>query len=931
MKILRNICCALLALLMLSACKSDDNLSSVPEGLPVTLRLSLAVPEAAAVHNMRATDAQETAVERVALLFYKKSQPDEPPVVVEITDMGTPQQLTNTNYKYTVNVNADKLYSGEWYLYAVANYDKNFVSVTLDQLKNMTKAQMDEFCTSGSSELDIVETAVLMSGKYENENPDGTLTLKPGENELVGDPCLVLRRTIAKSIFNFVNGTGVTFTPTSYSLYNYSTSSTLMERTGWEGSEGTQPGSLTYKANESTLLTKENIPISGESFTFYTQENVQQPKTTGCSQQSNRESYSDNNRGAHPRTNFTYAPDNATYVVVKGHYEGPRSQTDKTSVVGDVEYTIHLGDFSQSGSNDNFTMRRNVKYTYKVTVNGVNNIVVEATAENEAQPGAEGNIMNANSAVSVRLDAHYEQVLLPLDISSNLSSFSLSIKTPYNTAQTVFNSADALTDNVDYKWVEFGKPASASTFQSYSTLKTGNKLCNIKELLEKLKDINNSANQEYFLVQDGKVYVAAYVNEYYYDGKDILGFVNADDREMTLSSGTSVSADKHSSYTVTPIFSLQQRSIKSPMKLSLANPFGIETVEEESDQKPITANAIDPQKSSGTDSGYGWQNFKNVFGSNAQWSTYIDEAHNGWINGVHGTGMNSNYDYALYRVLSRNRDNNGDGIIGDDEIRWYLPAQQQCLVIWYGENSLPVETRFDVSDRTSKTYLTSSANNYNRTWWVDEGVAFGEWKSDRGDIEKLNAVRAIRSLEDVDGETTKISSWDSSTRTITIDGLSDECLRTEEIKGNYSAHNSGDYEDRLPRAFRLASSTISTTAATAATSNTILSTFDNGESATLGHWRVPNEKELGLMRERVTLTQNTTARTTYQNTRYYFIQSGGFISTDTSVGGDSDMEVLPVIDATPSASAVKQYDGSYSNSGKGFGVSKSKRKKSKRR
>lgn len=110
-----------------------------------------------------------------------------------------------------------------------------------------------------------------------------------------------------------------------------------------------------------------------------------------------------------------------------------------------------------------------MKYTYNVTVKGVNNIIVEATANNEAQPGAEGDIINKNDALNVRVDAHYEQILFALNINADLNSFALSLKTPY-TNKTV-TSINDLTDSDDYKWVEFGKPATASTFQSYSMLK----------------------------------------------------------------------------------------------------------------------------------------------------------------------------------------------------------------------------------------------------------------------------------------------------------------------------------------------------------------------------------------------------------------------------------------------------------------------------
>lgn len=791
MKALSRICFVLLAVLTLAACKDDGFVESVVEGKPVTLRLSIAVPEAGAVAIKRATDAQETSVEKVALLFYRVSFPDNPPVVIEITDMGNPEKLSETHYKYTVTIpEYSGLCSGNWYLYAVANYDKQFVSVTLDQLKTMTKAEVDNFCTGGSAELDIVETAILMSGKYEGVDKDGTLTLQPGENVLTGDPTLKLRRLISKSTFVFENGTGVTFTPTSYDLVNYSTSSTLMERSGWEGEKGTKPGSLGPIDNEA-LSTKTDIPIEGMSFSFYTQENVQ-VLNVGFTDYNNREKrVSDTDR------TFKYAPQNATYVVVKGRYEGPGEKdangNSSTTVTGDVEYTIHLGDFSDFGSQDNFTVRRNVHYTYKVTVNGVNNIIVEATTKNENQSGAEGDIMKKNDAVNVQLDAHYEQVLLAMTIPNNTQSFTLSIKTPYT--NKIYTSIDDLTSDADYGWVEFGKPVSASSFNSYGTLKKAGKLCNIKELLNMLK--NPSANTDYLLVSGDKVYVTAYVNEYYYDNKDLSTFVNADDREMILSNVISISPDGHSTYTETPIFALKQRSIKSPFNLSMNNPFGIETVEETQRTKAGLENEgsiIHNSKS------YGWKNFKNLIGADQNWSTYINEANNGYINGVIDESkiMQSAYNKPQYQCLSRNRDNNGNGVIDDDEIRWFLPAHDQCVYLWYGHNSLPLEAKLDVTSRNDKTYMTSTDGNM-RTWWVDEGVAFGQyknlqWTEDNVTLnEHTQAVRAIRALNDPDGETSQLTTYTGKDNgnIVLVSGLSSDCLRQGMMVGNYDAHKRG--------------------------------------------------------------------------------------------------------------------------------------------
>lgn len=959
MRVLKNrMFQVLMAVLTLTACSDTELVTKVQEGLPCTVQLTLAVPEQENVSMTRATAAQETTVEKVALFFYKKSQPDEVPVVVEITEMGTPTKETDTHYLYAVTVTADGLYSGEWYLYAVANYDKLFVSAELTELKNLTKAQMDQYLTGGSGELDIVETAILMSGKYS----DGTgeiLTLKPGEN-ILENSTLKLRRLIAKNIFTFVNGEGVTFTPVSYSIYNNSTSSTLMERSGWTGVNEADPGTVGgYSAANNSLKTKENIPITDNTFTFYTQENVQPSNREIQGFYNKREERNDDR-------SFKNAPANATYVVVKGTYKGPGKDvtTDGTAqVTGNVEYTIHLGDFSEENEpdeeggdykgdyNGNFTVRRNVKYTYKVTVNGVNNIIVEATTDNEIQPGAEGDIIQENSEVNVTLDAHYEQVLLGLDISAGLDNFALMVNTPYTTktyrtiseipdqASEYDESGNYVFDGADLSWVQFAKPKTTTTFQSYQDV--CQKMCGIKQLLEELSD---SDETHALKGDDGMYYVAAYVNEYYYKGEDLSKFVNAANREMILASSVSTSADGHSTYTVTPIFSLSQRSIKSPFNLSSGNPMGIETIEEgpmyklnsagEGDGGTTSENDRDNVKKTGESLGNGWENMAVTDNTyfcivGKKWADFIDESNHGYIKGQlgqKGTGediLKSGYQNPLYQMLTRNRDLDGDGVIDVEELRWYVPARNQCMDLWMAYDALPTEARLDTKNRL---YLTSTAG-VNRTWWADEGVSFGYWKStDKLNSEEdkgKNAVRVVRGLRNYDAETGPIAGYDANNHIISMTGLSSLCLRSGKITGEYSAHLTGATEDKLPKAFEFSTASKTTTANEAAT-------------GTLGSdgWRVPNERELGMI-----LMKNPDlfsgyscffARTQYTESRYYYYNATKkFITTSTEVTSATSGGVFLVRDVDESTSdsgsdsetsTTKTYDSSYSNNGVGFGV-----------
>ena len=103
------------------------------------------------------------------------------------------------------------------------------------------------------------------------------------------------------------------------------------------------------------------------------------------------------------------APKHSTYVEITGKFEGD-------NISADTRYILHLGDFSNNKFNE-FSLRRDYHYQYTVTVNGVNDIVVEVKGEDstnpqEKNPAVEGIVFEGGARV--QLDAHYEQVEMKL-------------------------------------------------------------------------------------------------------------------------------------------------------------------------------------------------------------------------------------------------------------------------------------------------------------------------------------------------------------------------------------------------------------------------------------------------------------------------------------------------------------------------------------
>lgn len=271
---------------------------------------------------------------------------------------------------------------------------------------------------------------MLMSGWNENVifDTNGNVT-NYGTN--VGNKNVILRldRSMARITFNipykaYTQGQlNKIFTPTSYQVYKVPVNAYLANT-----------GEVADNEFHFVNFAETNVdPVnSGNySFTFYMPENVYDVVKAdndgnAITTYYDRDKWnSTNHAGASPvekSTNnlWTFAPQSSTFVVIKGTYEqsGGVDGIDK-EYTGNVEYTIHLGDFSPTGDVGNYSVERNCSYTYTVNVLDVDRIVVEAEKEDgNYQEGSEGSIYDyTESDYAYILDAHYEQVYLEYNLS----------------------------------------------------------------------------------------------------------------------------------------------------------------------------------------------------------------------------------------------------------------------------------------------------------------------------------------------------------------------------------------------------------------------------------------------------------------------------------------------------------------------------------
>lgn len=777
-----------MAAIVLAGCQNEEPMNKVKEGLPVSLSFNMEVPEMDEITVTRATEEQETKVEKMAILFYNANQPNSTPIIVKVRNLGEPtRRNSNTNWLYTIELNEDqltvgdrKVTSGEWYMYPIANYDK-YTVVNLDELAGKTLAEFRSHTITASGR-DITSTSVLMSGHYGDKENTTTITLQPGENTF--DKVFHLKRIVSKNIFVLKSGTGVTFIPKNYSIYNYSTSSTLLQR-----------DELNEYAGDDTFTKFEELPIAAPaaggdySFSFYMPENVQKPAASPTSW-----SYADRERRESDYSTFTYAPAKSTYVVIEGTYEGPgESGTDH--VTGTVKYTIHLGDFGNStdASNTkfgNFSVTRNARYTYTITVNGVKNIIAEAKQVSDNQPGAEGQIIKPSPHVIVNLDAHFENVLLTFS-KTNIEQCIVSGTVPAGEGKmTSFTVKEGSTDShrEDIAWVKFGRPASQTTFANYPG-DAG--LVNIYKLIDEIK-VNDDTH---CIISGDNVYTQAYVDEYFYNDKPYKDFVNTEDRILSFTIGNAnISQDGQSTYVEGNGFTLKQKSIKTFYNDNAGNPFGLETVEETPDN---TFSESTDYQDLGTNAQNGLTNTRAIVqnASSQNWTDFVNITNNGFTGSTAPTAseiMTAKGANPLYQCLSRNRDLNGNGTIDQDEIKWYVPTYRQYIYLWCGMKSIPPDITFE-----HENYVTSMKGGY-RIWWAYEGTAIG---SAEGGAAK---VRCVRNLTDRTDDVSAISSTNDN-YTVTITGLKDEALRTNTQEGEYPEHENFDAASTLPKAFKIAS------------------------------------------------------------------------------------------------------------------------------
>lgn len=573
------------------------------------------------------------------------------------------------------------------------------------------------------------------------------------------------------------------FIPESWQVMNVPKGSFIIENSKGEDDITGYFNTALHGFESSLPATYNSKATTNHSFSFYMLENRHTATNVTSYHQRDKRKKNADGRYLYPlpkeegdeKDIWEYAPKDATYLILKGYLamEPVSSSVDGVTEVGaDVTYYIHLGDFAASSSTDvtklnNFAVERNTHYTYNITVKGVRNIELEVTSNTENQSGATGSIY-ATQETSMLLDAHYEQFVHVINAADvNAETMTWYVKTPFGEEgspklndgvdQGGVGYTERLND-FDYQWIWFMvNPITAGTYSKTMQWYPGNQFRGVADGAEKrLMDVDEFVKflraekskydrGETSAFKSDEMVLTVFVDEFYYEHHPIEGedspqdlwkqFVNQPNRLLHLLSASNRSKDNESSIT-SSIITIRQRSIQTVYNVDrssteLPTAWGTENVDEFSnlwffngnrssrnDEPTGTYQAYD----SVTNGRYNTAGMLNLRGnSSPEWKVFIDYE-------LEHPYLQSGYQGLLYTTLLRNRDNDGNGKLDADELRWYVASLGQLNEIFIGQlgffnREAWIYTPETTSQYTPSQYVTYSNYHENCVAWRKHIVA----------------------------------------------------------------------------------------------------------------------------------------------------------------------------------------------------------------
>ena len=870
------------------------------------------------IHSVdtKATDAEERVLKNLYVYIFNESGALKG---FAAFDSGLNQSTSDKKGVYgTVKV---KTTAGRSYIYAVANvYQegtyplkttmkdgiKETISpsdglpinlswdAVMDGNVNFTRKQFLALPFNRKPETIQVSSSFLMTGAANggnvvNINKSGSVETTSSGNE----DMIRLSRVVSKVRFNIgiaAGQSGKSFKAKKYSIVNVACVGPLFssDDAGIEKIYSVEPVKTNFNSI-SGIFSPNDVDASGRQFfEVYLPENKQNA-INNVSKWHERES-----DGMSIPKVFVNAPEFGTYVVLEGTYT---EQTASYTRDASVTYFIHLGDCT-SNVND-YNVVRNSTYTFNVSISGVNNIIVEAKQENESQeqPGAEGIVMEYGTAgKTLSLDSHYEYMVMRFYMNDikNLKDEGLGYVyqiSDLGNQSDVMMVTDKVTGNLNgatTDWVEFavgGTYSSSATERGTAVAYPGKGKSSLYNINSFLKLLYDNADFNTFWTGGSKtnpyIDVTCFVDENYYPSKSWNEYVNdVPKRTFYVANSVSESKDNRSVY-ATVAYGLNQCNIQTFYDRTQAGTvvaYGCETTNDEAG-KGFSAGPV----SSGTDS---WNGRNNQVRDLVKYSIFSSYR-------ISWKDLASNKSF--YRAcMSRNRDLNGDGVIDDNEIRWYAPTLKQYAGLWLGESVISTDSRlFNKPTSILGTNPSDNAGGGNRMiywtstnnvcdYFAEEGMATNNATSGVWSASYLRCVRNLQSYDE-GYDKTPSNYYTSTTQDgytkLSLDRIDASALNVSGEQGELNNHNERQDDNKPAKSFLVASQILS-----GATMQNVVEgsytcaknyTYDSGYK-----WRVPNQREFILMYLAGQGATYSTCRTGFSNSAFrYGWQSNGSLIT----------------------------------------------------
>ena len=854
--------------LLLSSCSEDifPGGSESNEDVTISLAYSDISPRDIVV-NSRATDAEERHLDNLYIYIFDGNGNLKGYKGIE----GETNLIQYTNNATKAEISGIKTRSGESYIYAVANIsstglypvetsnntvEANKLPINLDEDKarageyNFTLNKLKAL-TFNRENTSIDVSTFLMSGAVQTGN---LVNITTAGTIASGDNTIRLSRIVSKVKFTIkaAKEEGITrsFKQDTYDIMNIAQEGRLIGNI--DGNDRIEAEKVNN--NIGNTIGVNDVEAGAQFFEVYLPENLQ-TKVKSANSQAARE----NDSQTTPKI-FTNAPAKGTYVVLKGKYEETKNGTTRSA---DVTYYVHLGDCTKDVNN--YDVERNCKYTYNITVAGVDKIIVEALKQNEEyQPGAEGVVLEYGAkGKNMTLDSHYEYMVMRF-YQNDIQELKRAGKGYYYQVYALGNHTDVINvgattdgkDNgVDTSWIQFAikcrRDNTSSTYStdrtnrgtacSYPGTKYASDLYTVEEFLKYLYD---NAESSIWTKSDSKgkyIDATCFISENYYKNLKWNQYVNdVDKRAFYVANEVETSKDGRSVYAKTQ-YGLTQYNIQTFYDRSKAGSitaYGCETINDE-EGKDFSVNGRGSKyNSSGNDKWNGRANMLKDIEKSDDWES-----------------LKSN-ESLIKACMSRNRDLNGDGKISEDEIRWYAPTISQYIGIWIGEEIMSTEAKLfnrstSTLERESDRMLYYSSTNNQNTYFSEEGMATNNYPTQNYPPKLVRCLRNLKSYnEGYNSEPDKYYTYNTSESTVTLDKVDEKALNTSGELGELNEHEERSAGNKPAKSFRIAAKTYPENNSGDASMESVV----YGRFKCYGNykeedrkWRVPNQREMSVM------------------------------------------------------------------------------------